>query len=501
MAGKTHSIPLLSKSRFMSGLQCHKRLYLECFERDLADPVSEQQQQIFDSGTEVGQLARDLFPGGVLINEDHMDHEGAMDSTQRTLDRSSVPPLYEAAFLHDGIRIRADVLVPHKSGTFDLVEVKSTTRLKDEHVSDVGIQLYVLLGHGLPVRRVQLCHLNREYVYQGGDYDMNHLFTLEDITYECTAMQGDLPALLKDMRLSLAAKKAPDIEVGRQCTNPYVCPFFGHCHRHESEFPIEQLPRAGEQLLGALKAAGIRDMREIPVNFPGLNPLQQRVRDCVVTGRPYLNPELSRQLASLHPPIHFLDFETFNPPLPLYAGTRPYQQMPFQWSLHTLTVDDSLEHAEFLHDGNGDPREAFVESLLQQLGDKGPILVYSGFEAARLRELATAIPARADDLWAIADGRLVDLLQLVRTHYYHPSFHGSFSIKAVLPAIAPHLGYNDLAIGDGTIASMAYSEMIRPDTPPERREEIRTNLLAYCKRDTLAELAMYRHFVGAPTAT
>jgi predicted RecB family nuclease len=494
MSRAVRGIPLLSKSRFMSGLQCHKRLYLECFHRDLADPVSEQQQQLFDSGTEVGKLARTLFPDGVLISEDHMDHQGAMAATQRALASNLVPAIYEAAFLHDGIRIRADVLVPHKGGDFDLVEVKSTTRLKDEHVSDVGIQLYVLLGHGLPVRRASLCHLNREYIYDGGEYKLSELFTLKDITYECTAMQRELPVLLEEMRRDLAKEWPPEIEVGRQCTSPNTCQFYSHCHRNESDYPIEQLPRAEGQLLDALKAAGIRDIHDIPEHFAGLSELQQRVRDCVVTNQPYLNDELPRQLRSLRPPVHFLDFETFNPPLPLYAGTRPYQQVPFQWSLHTLTDDGSLRHAEFLHDGEGDPREPFATSLVDALGDRGPVLVYSSFESARIRELAAAIPALANDLRAIAEGRLVDLLQLVRTHYYHPAFHGSFSIKSVLPAVAPHLDYSDLVIGDGTLASMAYAEMIGADTPQERKREIRKNLLAYCERDTLAEVELFRFF-------
>ena len=417
-----------------------------------------------------------------------------MASTQKLLSSSPAQPLYEAAFLYDGIRVRADVLVPHKAGDYDIVEVKSTTRVKDEHISDVGIQLYVLLGHGLLMRRASLCHLNREYVYNGGEYKLSELLTLEDITYEATAMQQEFPPLLAELRLSLARQEAPEIETGRQCTSPYTCPFYGHCHDRESDYPVEQLPRAGEQLLDTLKAAGIRDIRNIPDGFTGLNPLQQRVRDCVAVGQPYLNPELPRQLGRLRRPVHFLDFETFNPPLPLYVGTRPYQQVPFQWSLHTLTENDSLHHAEFLHDGAGDPRESFARSLVDALGDRGPILVYSSFEAARLRELAAAIPELADDLRAIGDGRLVDLLQLVRTHYYHPAFHGSFSIKSVLPAVAPHLDYKDLVISDGSLASIAYMEMIRADTPPERKKEIRASLLAYCERDTMAEVELFRFF-------
>lgn len=495
-ASSERRIPLLSKSRFTSGLQCHKRVYLECYERELADEITEQQQAIFDSGTDVGVVARRLFPGGVLIREDYFDHEGAVASTQAALAQPAVPPVYEAAFLHDGVRIRADILAPVSEGRFDLVEVKSTSKVKDEHIYDVAIQLYVLRGSGIPVRRACLCHLNTDYIYEGGEYNLNRLFRVVDVTAECSALLPEIPSLLADMRASLAAPVPPTVATGRHCTSPYQCPFYGHCHADEPEHHISQLPRAREELLDALEDAGIRDIRAIPAGFPGLNPLQRRVRDAVLNDRMYLDTSLRRELLLLRPPVHFLDFETFNPALPLFRGTRPYQVIPFQWSLHTLDASGRLSHREFLHDGGGDPRRAFAESLLAALGDEGRILVYSGFEAARLRDLSFLYPELSVKLDALLDGRIVDLLQLVRSHCYHPGFHGSFSIKAVLPALVPQLGYGDLVINDGSLASMAYAAMLKPDTTPERRAEIRRNLLAYCERDTLAEVELFQLFTS-----
>jgi CRISPR/Cas system-associated exonuclease Cas4 (RecB family) len=487
-------IPLLSKSRFTAGLQCHKRLYLECYSRELADEVTEQQQAIFDSGTDVGALARDLYPGGVLISEDHFDHEGAVVSTRAALSLATVLPLYEAAFLCDGVRMRADILVPVGDGQFDLVEVKSTSKVKDEHLFDAGIQLYVLHGSGISVRRACLCHVNTDYVYEGGAYRLGRLFRVVDISNECSALQPEIPSLLAEMRLALAGPDPPDVRPGRHCTRPYTCQFYGHCHMNEPEHHVSHLPRARDDLLESLAADGIEDIRDIPPGFPGMNVLQRRVRDSVMMNRLYLDSTLKRELQQLNHPIHFLDFETFNPALPLYRGTRPYQVIPFQWSLHTLDEDGILHHREFLHDGNDDPRPAFAESLLTALGDTGPIIVYSSFEAARIGELADALPAFSAGLEALLDGRLEDLLLLVRAHCYHPEFHGSFSIKSVLPALVPHLGYDDLAINDGTLASMAYAEMLHPETSPERRAEIRGNLLAYCERDTLAEVELFRFF-------
>jgi hypothetical protein len=483
----------------MSGLQCHKRLYLECFHRELADPVLEQQQEIFDSGTEVGVLARRLFPGGVLVTEDYTDQAGAMASTRGLLARTQVPPLYEAAFLYDGVRMRADVLVPQQSGTFDLVEVKSTSRLKSEHLYDVAIQWYVLNKQGLRLRKACLCHLNSSYIYPGGSYELDALFQMEDVTSESASRQTEIPSQLEEMRRPLACPNPPEVTISGRCDKPYTCPFYGHCHTNQTEHDVSQLPRAGAALLDGLRATGITNIRDIPASFPGLNPLQRRVRDCVVNHRLHVDPELPRSLQRLASPVHFLDFETFNPALPLYVGTRPYQQVPFQWSLHTLTGDESLTHREYLHDGASDPRQPFAASLVDALGDTGPVVVYSGFESARIRELAAALPGLSVRLLALLDGRLVDLLQLVRNHCYHPAFHGSFSIKSVLPALVPQLDYHDLTISDGATASIAYAEMIRPSTPRERRQKIRANLLAYCERDTLAEVELFRFFVqGRP---
>ena len=247
-----------------------------------------------------------------------------------------------------------------------------------------------------------------------------------------------------------------------------------------------QLPRAGERLLTLLAEHGIEDIRDIDAGFVGLNRLQQRVRDAVASNRPYFNPAIRRELAGLEHPVHFIDFETFNPALPLYAATRPYQVIPFQWSDHIMGSDGQLTHREFLHDGGGDPRGPMARSLLEALGTTGSIVVYSSFEQTRIRELAQALPDLEADLMALLDGRIVDLLPLVREHCYHPDFHGSFSLKAVLPALVPGLGYDDLAITDGQVASLAYAEMIHPATTEERRRQVRTDLLSYCGRDTEA---------------
>jgi hypothetical protein len=475
----------------MAGLQCHKRLYLECFHSELADPVDDQQQAIFDAGTRVGQLARDMWPGGVLVTEDHLHHREAIESAMRVLSDTAVSFVFEGAFLYDDIRIRADIFSRVGEDLYGLIEVKSTTSVKKEHVFDAAIQLHVLDGCGFKVRRASIAYLNREYIYQGGNYDIGRLFRVEDILDQVERVHSEVLAALEEMRWPLWDPEPPDIKPGTQCSHPYTCSFFGHCHTGESENPVTQLPRATQKLLLSLGQAGIEDIRNIPTGFPGLSTLQRRVRECVVQDHFHLGKDLPRILRQLSYPIHFLDFETFNPALPLFPGTRPYQIIPFQWSDHILEREGQLRHEEFLHGGSGDPREPFARNQLDTLAGSGTIVVYSSFEESRIRGLATALPDLASDLLGLLDGRIVDMLKLIRTHCYHPEFHGSFSIKSVLPALVPGFGYSDLQIHDGDMASVAYAEMTQSQTSTRRRDQLCNCLLEYCRRDTEAMVRIY----------
>jgi hypothetical protein len=485
MADKTKKIPTLSKSRFMAGIQCEKRLYLECYHRDLADPVNVNQQAVFDSGTDVGILARQLYPDGILLDVDFMHFPQALSLTKAALGKKIQVPLFEAAFQFDNVRTRVDILKPTDNTTFSLIEVKSSSSLKEEYVLDSAIQFYILIGAGINVTQVCLAHLNKEYVYPGGEYALTQLFAPDDITGEVQALQPEIKKFLQSMRLCLAESSIPLIKSGKQCTKPYRCSFFGYCHQNEPANHISQLPRISEKSLQRLEEIGVSDILEIPADFSELNEIQQRVRDCVVNNTLYLDKEIKNELSKLVYPVHFLDFETFNPALPLYIGTKPYEVIPFQWSDHVLDKDGTLHHKEFLHDGTGDPRPGFAESLVNTLGKSGSVVVYSGYEQGRIKALAEAFPQYSDDLIAVLP-RIFDLLPQVRNYCYHPEFHGSFSIKSVLPVLVPGMGYKDLEINEGGLASLAYFEIINPQTTQEKRTELRSNLLKYCERDTVA---------------
>ena len=385
----------LSKSRFQTGLQCRKALWLSTHARELADPTPETQQHIFDTGNAVGELARERFADGVLVAEDYTQSAQALETTRRLLED---PPsaIFEAALEHGGVFVRPDALVRVGENLWDLYEVKSGTRVKDVNITDVAVQTWVLEGAGVPIRRAFLMHLDNTYVYDGGDYDLERLFVAEDVTAGTRAYLPQVPGLVAEMLAMLDAAEPPAVAIGKQCDNPYTCSFYGHCHAFLPGRAVTELPRISEALLDSLIADGIFAIEDVPLDYPLLSGAQREVCELVRSGEPRIVGDVGRSLAGLDYPLHFLDFETFMTALPLYPGTRPWQMITFQWSDHILHENGDLEHREFLYEGSGDPRPTFTQSLIETLGDAGSVVVYSPFENSRLRELAFAFPEHAE---------------------------------------------------------------------------------------------------------
>ncbi len=492
--------PRLSKSRFQAGLQCSKYLWLLCRSPQLADPVTESKQAIFDQGHAVGALARQLFPGGVLVEEDYTQADQALETTQCLLgDGTSC--LYEGAFRYDGVLVRPDALFKEDGQNWTLVEVKSSTEVKPEYLTDLGIQAYVLRGASVPVISTRLLHLNSAYVYPGGSYDLGQLFTLEDLTPQVEQFIESIPGLLREFRQMLAGPM-PDVQISKRCDNPYTCPFYGYCHDDLPEFPVTEIPRVNNELLCSLLGDGYRSIREVPLGYPGLTPTQRTVCDVIQTGEPRFDPELRNQLSGLGEPIHFLDFETWRSALPTHTGTRPYQPLPVQWSCHTLVRSGEIEHAEFLHADPTDPRRPFLKSLLAALGaadgdaDDSPIVVYTGYENTILAQLAQDLPEFATPIAAI-QARLFDLEKLVRTYVQHPGFHGRTSLKCVLPALVDDLSYQGLAVQSGDVAMLRWGEAIYGGALASVRMAIFDDLRAYCATDTLALVRLYEELLRA----
>lgn len=492
--------PWLSKSKYLAGRQCHKRVWLVCRAPELGAEPDEAQQAIFDMGSEVGGRAHALFPGGVLVDEPAFEHRQACERTARLLTDASVPAIFEAAFEHARVRIRVDVLERLPGDGWGLREVKAATSVKHHYLEDVAVQRFVLEGCGLRVDSAELIHVDREYVRGEGPIDWGRFFERVEITPQVDAILGDVPGLVRELDRVVRERRPPRIEPSPHCFDPYGCQFWEHCTRDKPADWVWHLPRLGSARFAELRAAGIECISEIPGDFP-LSELQVRVCEVLRRGEPHMGAELAEALGDGGPPAFYLDFETMNPALPLYAGTHPYDIIPFQWSLHHVDRRGVQSHAEFLADGRSDPRRAFAESLIEALRDgKAPIHVYSSFEARILNALAELLPELAAPLRAVCD-RLVDLLRIVRAHVYHAGFEGSFSLKRVAPALVPGFGFDDLAgISEGASASAALTRIAKGGIAPDEERALCEQLRAYCQRDTLALVELHRVLLRAAKA-
>jgi hypothetical protein len=418
----------LSKSRFTSGLQCHKQLWWKVHEPDAPELVPDPAQQaIFDQGTRVGEVARTYVPGGELVDLPHNAFAQRIAMTRELL-ASRAPAIYEASFIAGDVYAAVDIL-ERDGDRFRLIEVKSSTRLKAEHLPDVAIQLHVLRSSGLDVARAELMHLNRECAYP----DLEDLFVREDVTAAAEALQSGLPELIAG-QLHMLAGGLPDVPIGEHCRTPHECPFIGRCWKDVPEHHVSTLHRVPHGGAGLI-AQGFETIAELPPG--GLNAIQERQRLAVQTGCVIIEPGLAKALCVFEEPLAFLDFETVGLAIPVWDGCHPYDQVPVQFSCHRPAADGTIAHHEWLADGPGDPRPELAQALVAACRGARTVVAYNAhFERGRIELLAAAVPDLADDLLDIA-ARLADPLPIVRAHVYHPGFHGSFSLKSVLPALVP----------------------------------------------------------------
>jgi predicted RecB family nuclease len=470
----------LSKSRFCYGLQCLRQLWWRVHEPDAPQLVAPASlQAVFARGHRVGELAQAEFPGGVLIGREYFQTAEKIADTRTALD-ARAPAVYEASFSAHDVFVAVDVLERRRNGHV-LVEVKSTLDVKDQFIPDVAIQLHVLRESGVAVRRAELMHLNRECRFP----DLSNLFVREGVTEPAEAFLPEIPGHLRRMKKALDGKVPPS-DPGERCTTPYECPFIGRCCAPVPDDHVSTLYKGGKRA-AALLADGVESIRDIPDDF-ALPAIAARQVRAVKKGNMVVEPGLAEALAALAPPIAFLDFESINPPVPVWNGCGPFQHVPVQMSCHVLGARGALRHREFLAEGGEDPRLAIAAAVVEACGDARTVVAYNAsFERRCIEHLAEQVPAQRKPLLAIAK-RLVDLLPIVRENVYHPKFGGSFSMKAIAPALVPGLGYDDLEIGDGGTASAALETLLlgADEISGAERNDIRAQLLEYCAQDTLA---------------
>jgi hypothetical protein len=490
---KASVTPSLSKSRVQSGRQCHKRLWLELHEPK-ASRWSTSAQARLDEGTLFGDLARDLLGGGTLIAADHMhvDEALAETATLLALPDTDAPMLFEPAFSHEGVCVRVDAFQRH--GDHDtLIEVKSTTAVKTEHIWDCAIQTWVARGADRKVSCILHGHVDTRFVYRT-EGDFEGLLKLVNITSEVEALVPRVPGIVEELK-RVASGALPTTRTGGHCFEPYECPFLAHCRAAEPPgpaFPIDLLPRA-KAVIGRLAEAGYVDLCDVPeAEFQ--NTIHKRVVSVTRTGATFVSDELQSLLADIPYPRAYLDFETIAFVVPRWLATRPFQQLPFQFSCHTESSAGTIRHDAFLDVSGRSPLQGFVESLLSVVAGAEAVVVWNkGFEGTRLRELAERFPQHSAALLGIVD-RMVDLLPIYRRHYYHRDMRGSWSIKAVLPTVAPDLDYRGLDVADGGEAQKTYMQASDPKTAAGERERLRSHLLVYCERDTGAMVRLAHAF-------
>lgn len=485
---KQSKSPRLSKSRFMAGLQCPKRLYLEAFNRELMTPPGPSQQRIFDSGNFVGELARKEFPGGVLIDPPFYETEQALKETNEAI-ASGAQVIFEPAFLYKNVFVRVDVLRKTERGAWDLIEVKSTLSASDTHILDLAIQKFVVQGAGLNIESCYLMHLNRDCRYS----DLSNLFIIEPVNERVEAIKQTIEPQVDIFNDLLKQDKVPYLPVGRQCTKPYECPFIDHCFKDIKKPSIFTIPRISSTKIDSLIRTGITSLLDIPDDF-ALSDNQRQYVSLFKSGKPnILWSAIEKELEALEYPLYFLDFETQSDAVPRLEGLGCYRQYPFQYSLHILFEDSNLIHTEYLHPDKTDPRRSLAESLISDIGSAGTIIAYNAsFEKWILRDMSWLFPEHRNKLHNMLD-RFFDLLLIFRSFYFDPGFGGSNSIKKVLPVLIPEMSYKTLDVQSGDMAQLAWLQMINTEDPSQR-DELEKSLKAYCKLDTLSMLEIY-HFL------
>jgi hypothetical protein len=481
----------LTKSRYMKGVQCPKYLWLDVHDPDKASPPSETQKNQFQQGTEVGILGRTYFPGGVLVSG--LGNQKCQEKTA-SLIAQGVECLFEATFKWEEIVVKADVLRKIGANVWEIIEIKSSTKVKDEHLEDLAIQWYVIQMNGIALGKASVMHLNSQDCFYP---DLSNLFTQVDVTALVQPIVAQMPERLQQFQEWLSQPTELDHPIGDHCTQPYPCSFKAYCWQKVPEISIFQIPRLDKKKREALIAKKIFHLEHLSPDFIStLSANQQLFLDRYLKQEIYINHTAIRELLEqLVYPLHFFDFEAANPAIPRFHGMRPFQRIPFQFSCHILTEEGELSHCEYLHTDREDPRPPLVEALVQAIGHEGSVIVYNqGYEKSVLRELAEFMPQFAPQLHSIVD-RLWDQMVIFQHHYQHPDFLGSTSLKKILPVLIPHLSYQELAIHQGDMAKNRWESAIYSDdlvTQAQTWQELR----AYCHQDTLAMVELHRYLVN-----
>ena len=485
---------MLTKSNFIRFLECSCQLWLIKQRPDLLPEIDAALQRIFDEGNKVDVFAKNLFPNGVEISG--FNETGARNT--KAAIESGAKVLFQPTFGKDGLTCRCDILVKRGKG-WDILEVKSSTSVHKDHIFDLAFQRICLEGAGLTIGKTFLVHINNQYV-KDGEIDPHQILTSEDITKQ---VMDALPMARKEItkaKKTLALTEEAGLELLKSCSSPGSCEFLP---LYIGEIPHETIysiaPALPPKRLKAFLERGLIKPKQMPTDILeslGDVVLPKKSTKSVVE----IDKEgIKSELGELTYPLYFLDYETSFPAIPVFDGYRPYQQMTFQYSVHILrTPKGKLEQKEYIHETFTDPAKAIADALVKDVGPVGSVIVWNQrFEASRNEELGEMVPKHAKALRSMNE-RMFDLMQIVMGGLYIDSrFDGSASLKKVLPVMVPELSYSDLVIQEGGTASASWAILTDPSTPKKQKEALKRDMLAYCERDTLAMVELYRKFLEA----
>jgi hypothetical protein len=475
----------LSKSRFVAGWQCHKLLWLKTWEPEAEElKISPAIKDIIDQGNQVGRLARARFPGGELVELAHDNPERFAHT--RKLMAQGAPAVFEAWLQAGHTYAAVDVLLRENDG-WVLIEVKSGSEVKDKYVMDAAIQTYIATQAGVDVRRTEIMHINKEYLAPAPGETAADLFVREDVSFLVSGLLPHIPAQI-EAQLAALAGPLPDVPIGRHCREPDECPFMKgtRCWPAARDSVLKIQGLLYEKRF-ALYHGGTRSIAELPRTYK-LNDVQTRQRRAVETGKLVVEYNLAEELEPYEGRLGFLDFESVGRAVPVWSGTKPWEQIGVQFSYHEGPAGGPYTHAEFLAEPDTDPREAIARRLVEVTRDADRVLMYTSFEKTQIRSMQRFNPHLAEDLGGL-EAKLLDLAQVVRHTVYHKDFGGSLSIKEVLPVLVPGMSYKDtVRIHDGSEASAKLARLLfyAGELTPAERAELKEELLAYCKQDTFA---------------
>jgi hypothetical protein len=481
----------LTKSEFIRGLDCEKRLWLDRYRPDLKSAPSLSSIDRMVTGMRVGKFAHNLYPNGKFPGAPGDNHIDAYNSTLIGLE-SGHDCLFEATLISGGRLARLDVLSKRESDAWTLDEVKSST-LKEpkelkEQITDLAFQVVTAKGAGIKIEAARLVLIDTSYVWRGGEFDPASMLSAIDLTSECEAMAGQVEDISSNLIKVLNSESEPEVEKNTHCKK---CDYFGYCHRGSPKNDLIFLPKILPKVVRQLRDKGYERIEDIP-DTEKLTDARRRMRDVIVSGEPFVGEGLREAIDSIVFPAIFVDFESTNPAFPMYVGTRPYQQICFQWSAHILkTSNYAPEHHEFLANDCADPRTEFCRSLWEIVKHCQGIIHYAKFEITQLKLMvADNVPLAAELLQAF-ETRATDLEEIILDHTYFEGYRGKSSIKVVLPTLVPTMSYKEMLIADGMAAAVSFRKMIDERTSAEESSTLRTALLDYCCQDTLAMVEIY----------